>query len=182
MSEEENKGSEETKGSEESQSQGATAQDKEIAALKNEAAGNRVLAKELQEKLDKIETDTKAKTDAEAIKNGEAATLLDAQKKELDKVTGRADANETALLVYLEAELDGVTDEVKALIPEGSAADKLTYVNKLKTAGLLKARKIGNGVMDSGEEADSAGIFSEEIKKATTQAELDAIMKKHGRA
>ncbi len=170
------------KAADNSQSHGATAQEKEVAALKSEAAANRVKAKELQEKLDKITADDKARIEDDAIKNGEAAELLKAQSGELEKQTGRADANEKALEGYLEVELEGASDDIKALMPEGTIAQKLAWVAKAKAAGLLKARKIANGVMDSGEEGDDSGVFSDEIKKCQTQQELDAVMKKYGKA
>ena len=165
-----------------SQSQGATAQEKEVAALKSEAAANRVKAKELQEKLDKINTDQAAKEEETAIKNGEAEKIVEAQKGVIEKLTGENETTTAALQTYLDGELDGVSDDMKALIPEGSIARKLVWITKAREAGLFKARKIANGVMDSGEEKDDSGVFSEEIKKATTQQELDAVLTKYGRA
>lgn len=113
-----------------------------------------LLKKEREDKAHLLSVHTDMKTKAEAReaeaarareedlkKQGQFQKLLEEQTPKYEAAVAQAKRYETALAGYLEAELKGVPESMKALIPEGDAASKLEWIAKAKAAGALGEKK-----------------------------------------
>lgn len=107
-----------------------------------------LLAKERADRAHLLSVHTEMKTKAEQRelaeakareedlrKQGQFQKLLEEMTPKFEAVSAQSKRQEAALNLYLEAEMKGVPEGFKALIPEGDAASKLEWIARAKASG-----------------------------------------------
>ena len=116
---------------------------KQIAALNQENAQRRTSAKELQDKLDKIEEANKAAELKAAEETGEFKKLYEELKASTEKKEASANdmisTMEAALEKMLEAELANIPEAQRAVLDKfDNVSAKLDFIATAKETGLFK--------------------------------------------
>ncbi len=117
-----------------------------------------LLKKEREDKahLQTVHTEMKTKAEAREAegakareedlkKQGQYQKLLEEQTPKFEVLQAQTKRQEAALSGYLEAELKGVPESMKLLIPEGDAVSKLEWITKAKAAGAFGDKKAAGG-------------------------------------
>lgn len=105
-------------------------------------------AKAAERKLAQLEAAEAQRLEQEQLAKGEHQKVIDALKPKAE----RAEALEAALQTYYEAELAGVPEDKRGLIPDGDVTTRLDWLKKAKTAGLFGLPKAPD--LDAGAQGD----------------------------
>lgn len=141
---------------------GAKPEEADAIFAKAEAEAKGILEHPLYAGLATVNREISERATAIKKQLDEASPLIEAGKKALDagktteeklvtltserdKFKTVAESNEAAINAVLEREMAGLDDKQKALIPAGSAADRLSWLNKAKAAGVFGKQTASHG-------------------------------------